>query len=553
MPSLFVNLRHTETHSLNEYLTEWKMVNDIQSLIGEATAYDKKLQLETKRPKSWLKSVSAFANGEGGTLVFGISDDNRVVGLDDAERDAERISEEVKTKLDPVPAVNLEFKEADGKRLVLLHVYKGQETPYYYVGDKQRLAYVRVGNESVVADRLQLKSLVMRGGGHSFDTMPSRYKFENLAFTKLKAVHYQKLRTSFTDSDFVSWGLVDDDGRVTNAAALIADESPVRQSRIFCTRWNGLDMTNGLGEAYDDAELSGSVINMLQDAVAFVRNNSHKKWWKEADHREERPDYPERAVVEAITNAIIHRDYMELGSEIHIDMYDDRMEIYSPGGMMDGKQIQNLDPLHVPSKRRNPLLADCFNRLDLMERRGSGMKKIVNAYRMYEQMPTYRAPEFKSYATEFYVVLWNLNYGIETVRDGFENEKQFPKDGEQFPKQFPKDGGRFPKGAEQFPKEFPKGGKEFPKELIDEFPKEFRKEFLAAQRGIYRLISVNPQITIVGMAKRLGVSDRQIKKYLQRLTEMKLIERQGGRKNGCWKITDLEYAKIFEKQDGLSQ
>ena len=79
---------------------------DIHTLIGEATAYDKKQQLEVKRPKSWLKSVSAFANGEGGTLAFGISDDDQVVGLADAESDAERISEEIKTKLDPIPTVD---------------------------------------------------------------------------------------------------------------------------------------------------------------------------------------------------------------------------------------------------------------------------------------------------------------------------------------------------------------------------------------------------------------------------------------------------------------
>lgn len=101
------------------------MNTDIQKLIGEATTYDKKQMLEVKRPKSWLKSVSAFANGEGGTLIFGISDDDQIVGLADAKGDAERISEEVKSKLDPAPAVNLELKEADGKALVLLHVYPG--------------------------------------------------------------------------------------------------------------------------------------------------------------------------------------------------------------------------------------------------------------------------------------------------------------------------------------------------------------------------------------------------------------------------------------------
>lgn len=71
---------------------------DIMTLIGEATAYDKKQQLEVKRPKSWLKSVSAFANGEGGTLAFGISDDDQVIGLADVEGDAERISEELCSK-----------------------------------------------------------------------------------------------------------------------------------------------------------------------------------------------------------------------------------------------------------------------------------------------------------------------------------------------------------------------------------------------------------------------------------------------------------------------
>ena len=72
-----------------------------------------------------------------------------MVGLADAESDAEKISEEIKTKLDPIPTVDLEFQKVEGKKLVLLHVYNGQETPYYYIGDKQRLAFVRVGNESV--------------------------------------------------------------------------------------------------------------------------------------------------------------------------------------------------------------------------------------------------------------------------------------------------------------------------------------------------------------------------------------------------------------------
>jgi predicted HTH transcriptional regulator len=492
---------------------------NIESLIGETTAYDKKQMLEIKHPKSWLKSVSAFANGEGGMLLFGISDDNRIVGLNNAECDAEKISEEIKAKLDPVPTIDLSIKKVDEKKLVILQVYPGQETPYYYTGDKQRLAFVRVGNESVTADRIQLKNLVMKGSGRTFDGLPSAYKFRDMSFTRLRSIHYKRLQRSLEENEFVSWGILDENGRLTNAGALLADDSPMRQSRLFCTRWNGLNMTNGLMEALDDAELVGCVVGQLQDAVSFVRNNSKKRWWKESDHREELPDYPERAVTEALANAIIHRDYMQMGSEIHLDMYDNRLEIYSPGGMLDGRLIQQLNPLSIPSKRRNPLLADFFSRLGLMERRGSGMKKIIEAYRQYEGAGGYRAPEFTSNATEFHVVLWNLNYEPTTLHVV---EKQ-----------------------ENIVTEFVKEEKEFVKEGGEFVKKE--KEFVKAGRKIYNLISCNSKVSAAQMAESMQISSRQVQKYLKRLQDAKKIIRVGGRKSGEWKIVDEDYEGFFDR------
>lgn len=494
---------------------------NIHTFIGEATAYDKKEKLERNKSKSWLKSVSAFANGEGGVLIWGISDNDEVIGLVDAKGDAEFISEVIKTKLDPVPVISLEFKVVNEKQLVVLHVNAGQETPYYYIGDKQRIAYVRIGNESVVADRIQLKGLVMKGSGRTYDCLPSSFRFEDMAFTKLKSVHYKRLQRSFEDSEFTSWGIVDENGNLTNAGALLADESPMRQSRIFCTRWNGLSMTSGLGEAIDDVELEGCVIGQLQDAVSFVRNNSHKKWWKENDHREELPDYPDRAVTETIANAIIHRDYMQMGSEVHIDMYDDRLEVYSPGGMMDGRLIQQLNPMTVPSKRRNPLLADFFSRLGLMERRGSGMKKIIDAYKQYEHLVDFHMPEFSSNASEFHVTLWNLNFDDriigEITSDGIPLIEEIRKGNEVV----------------------------FTKEFIKE-PAEFTKEFIKASRQIYKLISMNPHISTAKMAESMGLSTRQVLKYIKRLQELHKVARIGGRKVGEWKIVDEEYERFFD-------
>lgn len=491
---------------------------DISQLIGEATEYDKKQALEERRPKSWCKSGSAFANSIGGKLVWGIADDDTLVGLADAKGDAEKISEAIKAHIDPTPDFNLSFARCEDKEFVVLDVMPGKQTPYYYIGDGQMQAFVRVGNESVVASTSKHKELVLKGPNMSYDSLESRWRFEDMAFSKLRSVHYKRLQRSFDDSEFTSWGIIDENGKLTNAGALLADESPVRQSRIFCTRWNGLDMTSGLGEAIDDVELEGCVIGQLQDAVSFVRNNSRKKWWKENDYREELPDYPERAVTEAIANAIIHRDYMQMGSEIHIDMYDDRLEIYSPGGMMDGRLIQHLNPLTVPSKRRNPLLADFFSRLGLMERRGSGMKKIINTYRRYEHLSDYHAPAFTSNASEFHVTLWNLNYKGEIM-------EELTPDNIPLIQEFVKDNG----------------------EVVVKEPSKFAKEFIKASRQIYKLISQNPQISAVQMGESMGLSPRQVQKYLRRLQELGKITRVGGRKMGEWKIIDEEYEGFFDR------
>lgn len=181
--------------------------------------------------------------------------------------------------------------------------------------------------------------------------------------------------SSFDDKDLISFGLADEQGYLTNAGALLADESPVRWSRVFCTRWNGLNKSGGMIDALDDAEYSGSIISLIENGEAFIKRNSRMMWRKTDNSREEMPEYVERSYHEALINGLAHRDYLINGSEVHIDIYDDRMEIYSPGGMPDGSLIQERDPLTVPSTRRNPVLADVLNRLGYMERKGSGFEK----------------------------------------------------------------------------------------------------------------------------------------------------------------------------------
>ena len=210
----------------------------------------------------------------------------------------------------------------------------------------------------------------------------------------------------------ISFGLANEQGYLTNAGALIVDESPTMCSRLFCTRWNGLNKRGGIIDAFDDAEYSGSVISLIDNGEAFIKRNAKKMWRKTANSREEMPEYVERSYHEALVNAIAHRDYLIYGSEVHIDIFDNRMEIYSPGGMPDGSVIQERDPLMVPSTRRNPVLADIFNRLCYMERKGSGFGKIIGGYEFQINYDESKKPSFRSDRYQFTVIMPNLNYDV---------------------------------------------------------------------------------------------------------------------------------------------
>ena len=465
----------------------------LEQLIGEATEYDKKVMLEVKKPKSWLKSVSAFANGVGGVLIFGIADDDSVVGIDDVKKAMEVISEQIKVKMDPTPEVLLKAHLVDGKEIVTLEVYRGEETPYYYVGEGNYTAYVRIGNESVMATATDLKRLVLRGKNRTYDSLVTDYNFDDYSFSKLKAAYYKKTKKSMEMKDFESFGIVDKNGMLTNAGALLADESPIYCSRLFCTRWNGIDKASGVIDALDDEEYTGSLILLLEEGMNFARRNSKKMWKKESDRRVEYPEYPERSIFEGLVNGLVHRDYLDMGSEVHIDIFDDRLEIYSPGGMYDGTLIQDRDIDNVPSKRRNPVVADIFSRLDYMERRGSGFKKIMQAYEVEPNYTEDKKPVFYSNATEFRVILKNLNFTDEVL-----NEKNEVLD-----------------------------------EVLNEVLDSGRTEM---EIKVIKAILFSPRIKQKELAEQVGTSVSTIQRTIKKLVKEGKIVRVNGKRDGYWKV-----------------
>ena len=454
---------------------------ELNTLIAECTAYDFKVMLEEKKPKSWLKSVSAFANGLGGSLFFGIDNDGIAKGLDDVQHVCETISSKIRDYMDPLPEVEMIPRDVDGLHILQLKVNAGHYTPYYYVGDGQRIAFVRVGDESIPATAEQMVRLVLKGSNKTYDSLRTDYKVEDYSFTILANTFKKRTNQEWDKKYLLSFGLVTNTDNLTNAGALFADDSPMWQSRLYCTRWDGKEK----GDAINDAEFTGNVLMLLREAMNFVKSNTKRGWEKLPDGRKNKPEYAERAVLEAMVNHFIHRDYTVMGSEVHLDIYDDRLTVTSPGGMYNGMLIQDLDIVDVSSERRNPILANVMAQLDYMEKRGSGLTRICNETKALDGYRDELKPVFKSTPTQFQTIIFATS-DTQNVGDS--------------------------------------DGDVSETKLTDR------------QQKILNLIKGSPTITGKQMSETLSVSQRTIERDLAALKKMGVLKREGKDNDGKWTI-----------------
>ena len=451
----------------------------LKALIAECTAYDFKVMLEEKKPKSWLKSVSAFANGLGGSLFFGIDNDGIVKGLDDVQHVCEVISSKIRDYMDPLPEVEMIPYDMDSLHILQLKVIAGYYTPYYYVGDGQRIAFVRIGDESLPATAEQMVRLVLKGSNKTFDSLHTDYKAEDHSFTILANTFKKRTNQEWDKKYLLSFGLVTNAGRLTNAGALFADDSPMWQSRLYCTRWDGKEN----GDAINDAEFTGNVLMLLREAMNFVKSNTKRGWEKLPNGRKNKPEYAERAVLEAMVNHFIHRDYTVMGGEVHLDIFDDRLTVTSPGGMYNGMLIQDLDIKDVSSERRNPILANVMAQLDYMEKRGSGLTRICNETKALEGYKDNLKPMFKSTPTQFQTIIFATS-DTQNVGDS---------DGD-----------------------------------VSE------TKLTERQQKILNLIKESPTITGKQMSETLSVSQRTIERDLSAMQKIGVLKHEGKDNDGTW-------------------
>ena len=544
------------------------------TLIAECSSYDFKEMLERKKVKSWLKSVSAFANTDGGSLFYGVNDDGVIVGLENPQADADFISEMIKARLDPVPEVQLIPIEHEGRTLLEVKVKAGTLTPYYYYQDGTRTAYTRVGNESVECNSQQLLSLVLKGTHMTWDSLPTQVDANKHSFVILANTFREQTHQEWNDKYLESFGLVTSDGKLTNAGLLFVDNCTVFQSRVFCTRWTGLYKD----DAISSVEHRANLVLLLKYGMDFIKNYTMSGWVKMPNYRLNLPDYSDRAIFEGLVNHLIHRDYTVMGGEVHIDIYDNRVELVSPGAMLDGTQIQDRDIYNVPSIRRNPVIADMFTQLDYMEKRGSGLRKMRE---LTEKLPNFlpgKEPLYKTEASSFFTTFYNLNWGengrisVEEVTDRVNStlkkypvnggaserkfgvnekssEKRFGVNAERFGVNEKSSEKRFGVNAERFGVNEKSSEKRFGVNAerfgVNEKSSEKRfgvkgeeasKRVSRTGQKIIDLVISDPSITAEAMSVKIGVSKRAVEKNIKELRERGILVHEGSDKAGYWRI-----------------
>lgn len=338
---------------------------------------------EMIQSNTFLKTVSAFANYGTGRIIFGIDDDGMINGIKNAIDFCLSIENKMNDNMNPVPLYDLNINDDS---TITLTVYESDFKPYLYKGK----AYKRHDTSTIEVDRLELNRLILEESHQSYDELVSQK--QDLTFNCLEKALKDKLAIQELNEDILKiLDLYTKKHQYNNAAALLADQN----------NYKGVDIIKfgqDIDEIMDRIILENkSILLLLEESVEM-----YKKYYQyekiDGTSRKIVNRIPENAFREAIANAMIHR-FWDINAFIRVSMFDDRIEIRSPGGLPSGmSESEYLDG--QISMLRNPIIGNVFYRLRYIEMFGTGIKRINKSYNN-----SLTKPQFKVYENSISIIL----------------------------------------------------------------------------------------------------------------------------------------------------
>ena len=372
------------------------MTEVINSILSEGESYT--VEFKESPDKELPSEVCAFANAIGGKVYIGIHDDGYVVGTDTSNAARSRIQDTI-NKIEPRLNVSMEIIG----NIVVLTVPEGTHKPYSCPAG----FYLRSGPNSQKLDRDSIIGFLRSEGLVRYDEivradLPVEGKFNEDAyrrFIRLTGI------SEVLDRDTILRNLkcasdVNSELCFTNAGALFfrnnEEDIEFRHAGVVCALYKGTDKVYIL----DAKELNGDIMSKVDDAILFLKKHLRMSYQIISVRRENVLELPEDALREAVVNAVCHRDYFEKGARIMVEIFDDRVDIVSPGGVCKGITLVNFGTISIT---RNSTLATLLHRSHYIEQMGTGIRRMRNATREAQVAE----PEFE--LTGFFKVTFKRN------------------------------------------------------------------------------------------------------------------------------------------------
>ena len=462
---------------------------------GESKNIEYKVAVPKKSEK-YMKTVVAFANGNGGKIVFGIDDKTlEIVGMDEDNifKTMDAITNAISDSCEPRIRPDVTLQTVNDKTVIVVEILPGAMRPYYIKSEGMTEGtYMRVSGTTRPVEGYMLKELILEGQNRYFDSEPCRElqitdeDIQNLCKTMKETAIKNTWQTSekakikdITKNTLLSWGILTEvQGKIfpTNAYALLTGQLRM-QPVIQCGLFKGKD------RAYfaDRKEFDGPIQNQVDAAYQYVLEKINMGMQIQGIYRQDVYELPTDSVRELIANAVAHRSYLEPGN-IQVAIFDDRLEVTSPGMLLNNVSIKKM--MEGYSKPRNPAIANAFAYMKIIEKWGTGIPRIFRECREYG-LPD---PELIDFDGDFRVNMYR-NTAID-----------------------------------------------YSPRVNDRVNDKVNDRVNEIEEKILKFIDNDPAITITQLSMELELSRKTIAAKLKTLKEKKMIERVGSSRKGYWKI-----------------
>ena len=390
---------------------------------GESINIEYKVEMPKKSEK-YMKTVVAFANGRGGRIVFGVDDKTlNIVGMnpDTIFQTMDSITNAISDSCEPKIYPDVTLQSIDDKTIIVVEIHPGPMRPYY-IKNKGLVdgTYVRVAGTSRHAEGYMLKELILEGQNRYFDNEPCEYleineddikdlcdKMKKIAIENIWNDEEKAAIRDVTKNILITWGILkEDNGKIipTNAYALLTGKMQI-QPTIQCAVFKGKT------RAYfvDRREFSGPIQDQVQLAFQYVLEKINMGMQIKGIYRQDVYELPINSVRELIANAVAHRNYLEPGN-IQVAIFDDRLEVTSPGMLLNTVSIKKM--IEGYSRLRNPAIANAFAYMKIIEKRGTGIPRILRECKEYGL----KKPELIDFDGDFRVNMYRREEKSKTTQ-----------------------------------------------------------------------------------------------------------------------------------------